>query len=74
MTTHSSIFAWRIPWTEEPEGLQSVGLQRAGHDWRASTCTHTQGDGRTTHKSEGENEVLSGSSESRRESQSFLAG
>ena len=41
MTTHSSIFAWRIPWTEEPEGLQSVGLQRAGHDWRASACTHT---------------------------------
>ena len=29
---HSSILAWRIPWTEEPGGLQSVGLQRAGHD------------------------------------------
>ena len=28
MATHSSIFAWRIPWTEEPDGLQSVGLQR----------------------------------------------
>ena len=27
MATHSSIFAWRIPWTEEPGGLQSVGLQ-----------------------------------------------
>ena len=27
MATHSSIFAWRIPWTEEPEGLQSMGLQ-----------------------------------------------
>ena len=32
MATHSSILAWRIPWTEEPGGLQSVGLQRAGHD------------------------------------------
>ena len=30
MATHSSILAWRIPWTEEPSGLQSVGLQRVG--------------------------------------------
>ena len=32
MATHSSIQAWRIPWTEEPGGLQSVGLQRVGHN------------------------------------------
>ena len=32
MATHSSILAWRIPWTEEPGGLQSMGLQRVGHD------------------------------------------
>ena len=32
MTTHSSILAWRIPRTEEPGGLQSIGLQRVGHD------------------------------------------
>ena len=32
MATHSSILAWRIPWTEEPGGLQSMGLQRAGQD------------------------------------------
>ena len=32
MATHSSIPAWRIPWTEEPGGLQSVGSQRVGHD------------------------------------------
>ena len=32
MATHSSILAWRIPWTEEPGGLQSVELQRAGHN------------------------------------------
>ena len=33
MATHSSILAWRIPWTEEPGGLQSLGSQRVGHDW-----------------------------------------
>ena len=32
METHSSILAWRIPWTEEPDGLQSMGLQRIRHD------------------------------------------
>ena len=32
MATHSSLLAWRIPWTEEPGGLQSMGLQRVGHD------------------------------------------
>ena len=37
---HSSILAWRIPWTEEPGGLQSVGSQRVGLD--RATNTHTQ--------------------------------
>ena len=32
MATHFSILAWRIPWTEEPSELQSMGLQRVGHD------------------------------------------
>ena len=32
MATHSNILAWRIPWTEEPGGLQTMGSQRAGHD------------------------------------------
>ena len=32
VATHSSILAWRIPWTEEPGGLQSTGSQRVGHD------------------------------------------
>ena len=36
MATHSSILAWRIPWTEEPGGLQSTGLQRVRHDWATS--------------------------------------
>ena len=33
MTTHSSILAWKIPWTEEPGRLLSIGLQRVGHNW-----------------------------------------
>ena len=32
VATHSSILAWRIPWTEEPGGLQSMGSKRVGHD------------------------------------------
>ena len=32
IANHSSIFAWKIPWTEEPGGLQSMGSQRVGHD------------------------------------------
>ena len=37
MAIHSSILAWRIPWTEEPGGAQSMVLQRVGHDWAANT-------------------------------------
>ena len=37
MATHSSILAWRIPWTEEPGGLQSMGSQRVRHDWVTNT-------------------------------------
>ena len=33
MATHSSVLAWRIPWTEKPGGLQSMGSHRVGHDW-----------------------------------------
>ena len=33
MVPHSSILAWKIPWTEESGGLQSMGLQRVGQDW-----------------------------------------
>ena len=42
MATHSSILAWRIPWTEEPGGIQSIGSQRIGHDRVTNTHTHTQ--------------------------------
>ena len=49
MATHSSILAWRIPWTEEPGGLQSMGSQRVRHNLATNTlhtlfyiqsCTH----------------------------------
>ena len=41
MATHSRIRAWRIPWTEEPGGLQSLGSQRVGHDQVTElACTH----------------------------------
>ena len=39
--THSSILAWRIPWTEELGGLESMGLQRVEHDWATNTSTFT---------------------------------
>ena len=39
MTTHSSILAWRIPWTEESGELQSSGLQSLEHDWKTKAKT-----------------------------------
>ena len=41
MATHSRFLAWRIPWTEEPGGLQSMGSQRVRHDW---TTKHSTGE------------------------------
>ena len=40
MATYSNILAWEIPWTEEPGGLQSIGLQSVGHNWKTEN-THT---------------------------------
>ena len=40
MATHSSIPTWRIPWTEEPGSLQSIGSHRVGHDWSSLASTH----------------------------------
>ena len=37
MATHSSVLAWRIPWTKEPDRLQSMGSQTVGHDWVTNT-------------------------------------
>ena len=39
MATHSSILAWRVPWTEEPDGLWSIGSQRVGHNLASETTT-----------------------------------
>ena len=41
MASHSSTLAWKIPWTEEPGGLQTMGLQRIGHDWATSLSLFT---------------------------------
>ena len=40
MATHSTTLAWKIPWTEKPGRLQSMGSQRVGHDWATSLNTH----------------------------------
>ena len=41
MAPHSSTLAWKIPWTEEPGGLQSIGSRRVGHDWATSLSLFT---------------------------------
>ena len=43
MAVHSSILAWKIPWTEEPGGLQSMESKRAGYDSATNTHTHPSG-------------------------------
>ena len=45
MATHSSALAWRIPWAEEPGGLQSMGLLRVGQDWATSVSLSCIGEG-----------------------------
>ena len=41
MATHSSVLAWRIPWTEETKEIQSIGLQKVRHDWNDLAHTHS---------------------------------
>ena len=43
LAIHSSILAWRNPWTEEADGLQSIGLWRVRQDWSNLACTHGEG-------------------------------
>ena len=51
MTTHSSVLAWRIPWTAEPGGLQSMGSQRVRHDWVTNTlCLKDSSEGRADNR------------------------
>ena len=42
MASHSTILAWRIPWTDEPSELQSMGLQRVGHDRTDLACKESE--------------------------------
>ena len=55
MAPHSSTLAWKIPWTEEPGGLQSMGSLRVGHDWATSlslfTCMYWRRKWQPTHSS-----------------------
>ena len=51
MALHSSTLAWKIPWTEEPGRLQSVGLQRVVHDWVTSLHTLSLEKEMATHSS-----------------------
>ena len=48
MATHSSMLAWEVQWTEEPGGLQSMGLQRIGHDLEAKPPPDTAVEGTAT--------------------------
>ena len=45
MAPHSSVLAWKIPWMEEPGGLQSMGLLRVGHNWATSLSRIGEGNG-----------------------------
>ena len=58
MATHSSILAWRIPWTEEPGGLQSMGSHWAGHDWETQHPHNERSKSEMLHV--GETESISG--------------
>jgi len=51
MATHSSTFAWRILWTEEPGGLLSMGSHRVRHDWSNLACMHALEKEMATHSS-----------------------
>ena len=51
MATHSSTLAWRIPWTEEPGGLLSIGSHRDQHDRSDLACMHTLENEMATHSS-----------------------
>ena len=44
MAIHSSTLAWKTPWTEDPDRLQSMGLQRVGYDWGLHSLTHSEED------------------------------
>ena len=51
MAAHFTILAWRVLWTEEPDGLLSMGLHRVGHDWSGLACMHALEKEMATHSS-----------------------
>ena len=57
MADHSSILAWKISWTEEPGGLQSIGSQRVEHDWVTNTYLHDHITGKRGGWGERENSI-----------------
>ena len=62
MATHSSILAWRMPWTGKPGGLSSIGSQRVVYNWTTNTRTHTH---THTHTHTYINQLLNGSFQSK---------
>ena len=62
MTTHSSILAWKIPWTKEPGRVQFMGLQRVWHNWATNTTTTTNGKAKHQTEQWGEPEMNNGRS------------
>ena len=58
MATHSSILAWRIPWTEEPAGPQSIGSQRVRHASSDLACKHAVENRSWDHAVEGEGDQV----------------
>ena len=59
MATHSSVLAWRIPETEEPSGLPSMGLHRVGHDCCKLAAAAEKREGRREEREEGRREKAS---------------
>ena len=58
MATHSSITPWRIPWTKEAGGLQSMESQRVGHEWSDLACSHTRTSSIIHHKPQQQSIVI----------------
>ena len=58
MVTHSSVLAWRIPWTEEPAGPQSIGSQRVRHASSDLACKHAVENRSWDHAVEGEGDQV----------------
>ena len=72
MIIHSSILAWRTPWTEEPGGLQSIGSQSVGHNWSDLACDKKKRRGFKSIKLEMKKEMLQGHHRNRKDNKRLL--